>query len=182
MNLAPAASVAPTKVIVVDTFDMDVTVSTCGLPFCCPGKQPRFVKPDVVNPYLSETLAAKEEIDVLLEDLNGAFSETGLPVLPMVLGHLCLPFSPICVSHGFTKWRKKKIAQVIDDFNDKNKEEKGIFVEWNKDYKKYIKDPGTCIDTRACSSYHIYVLNSRPKHRWHFLLMAIFLMANKQLS
>lgn len=142
MNVAPAEPANKPEFIIVDTFPVDLSTAECGLPFCCPGKQPKFVKPDIANPYLSDTLDAKEEIDVFLEDLSRTFRKTGLPMMPMVLGHLCLPFSPICVEHGFRKWRRKKLAQIVQEFNDRNRETKGIYMEWNKDYWMWNEDPG----------------------------------------
>ena len=68
------------------------------------------------------------DIRELMEDTAKIFHETGMPMLPCLLHHFCLPFSPICAAMYCANQRKSRLDDLIKDFNHQKALEKGIFI------------------------------------------------------
>ena len=69
-----------------------------------------------------------------MDDTAEIFHETGMPMIPCLFHHFCLPFSPICAAMYCANKRKSKLEDLLKEFNHEKALEKGIFVEWNSDY------------------------------------------------
>ena len=63
-----------------------------------------------------------------MEDVAKIFHETGMPMLPCLFHHFCLPFSPICAAMYCANQRKSRLEDLVKDFNHEKALEKGLFI------------------------------------------------------
>ena len=74
--------------VTLTQFELDQTRQLCGLPFCCPGKQPKF-KEDSFNISHLVSHSGSQGLDVMLKELmvkiEGTYKKYGLPYFPLVL-------------------------------------------------------------------------------------------------
>ena len=113
--------------LLLATFLLDMQSDQCGYPICCPGNQPKFQEVNFFPTSISH-LNMEADIRELMEDTAKIFHETGMPMLPCLLHHFCLPFSPICAAMYCANQRKSRLDDLIKDFNHQKALEKGIFI------------------------------------------------------
>ena len=63
-------------------------------------------------------------------DINDVYHRTGMPPLPCMFHHMCLPFSPICAIFICAYRRKSGLKEAVDGWNSEHQEE-GIYFAWN---------------------------------------------------
>ena len=79
-------------------------------------------------------MGLESDLREFIKDTAEIYHDTGMPMLPCVLHHFCLPFSPACAACYFVGRRKSKLEDLVKDFNEDKALEKGIYIEWNSDY------------------------------------------------
>ncbi len=77
------------------------------------------------------------ELKDLMTKCEFIFRETGLPALPCLFHHLCIPCSPVCAANHCRNQRKMRLDEAIRIFNQAIAQPRGIFVQWNNDYNTY---------------------------------------------
>ena len=122
-----------TNNITITTFHLDMESNHCGCPGCCPGKQPKFKDISFFPSQLSEI---ENELRKLFEDFKEVYHETGFPPDPCVyLNFLpCLLFTPLCAVYYCMSQRKSRLDELIQNFNHRIANPKGILICWNSDY------------------------------------------------
>ena len=134
--------------VVVESYRLDLTMSQCGYPLCCPGDQPKFVP----NPFPSQAAqAADVQLGTFFSESEEIFHETGMPMFPCMLHHFCLPFrykqrgsnlskstlnviySPICAMMYCANKRKSRLEELIKEWNETHGLHKGLYLQWNAD-------------------------------------------------
>ena len=113
--------------LLLATFLLDMQSDQCGYPICCPGNQPKFQEVNFFPTSISH-LNMEADIRELMDDTAKIFHETGMPMLPCLFHHFCLPFSPICAAMYCANQRKSRLDDLIKDFNHQKALEKGIFI------------------------------------------------------
>ena len=117
--------------VTMATFHLDMTSDQCGYPICCPGNQPNFVE---VSFFPSQISEIEDDLRKFFDDAKEAFHETGMPMFPCIFHHFCLPFSPICAMSYCKSQRKSRLDELIQNFNHRIANPKGILICWNSDY------------------------------------------------
>lgn len=78
---------------------------------------------DEVNRSICEAIMLK-----ICSKLNKVFSDTVLPMVPCMLTHFCLPFSPVCARLYYQGKRREGVRQVLVSFNERYLIERGAYL------------------------------------------------------
>ena len=125
--------------ICIENISLDMTSSGCGYPMCCPGKQPKFVRPPFPNRYIQNNLQLWDDLEDFMLESEEIFHKTGIPGCPCAFHHFCLPFSPFCAMY-YCSWRRKNcLEQHVDQWNADKGLSKGIYLKWNRDFLTVTK-------------------------------------------
>lgn len=105
--------------VLLATFPLDMNYAGCGLPFCCPGDQPKFVQVQFFPSNL-QALQLEEQVTQFMQEADEIYHSTGMPMCPCMICHFCIPFSPVCAMIICAQRRKSKLDQLVKDYNEKS--------------------------------------------------------------
>lgn len=92
--------------------------SQCGLPFCCPGESMKCATSEsAFLPNELEGFLTVEELKAMTKEIDELFARTVMPMFPCLLGHFCLPFSPVCAMMYFANQRDKGLREIFEKHN-----------------------------------------------------------------
>lgn len=58
--------------------------------------------------------------------IDEVFAQTVMPTFPCLLGHFCLPFSPVCAMMYCANRRDRGIRAILEKYNT-NLKERGLY-------------------------------------------------------
>ena len=99
--------------------------------------QPKFKNRPFFPAKVSD-LDIGHELKSLMAKCDGIFHATGMPMVPCVFHHFCLPFSPICAMAYCASRQKSQLDEVVRQFNEEVATPRGIFVMWNSDFYSWL--------------------------------------------
>eukprot|EP00598_Pedospumella_elongata_P015890 CAMPEP_0184995124 /NCGR_PEP_ID=MMETSP1098-20130426/51818_1 /TAXON_ID=89044 /ORGANISM="Spumella elongata, Strain CCAP 955/1" /LENGTH=202 /DNA_ID=CAMNT_0027521331 /DNA_START=163 /DNA_END=771 /DNA_ORIENTATION=+ len=56
------------------------------------------------------------EFAAMTKDIDQVLADTHMPMMPLFLGHFCIPFSPICVMMYYHSQRLQRMEQVLQTY------------------------------------------------------------------
>ena len=98
---------------VVLELEVDQSRDICGCPPCCPGKQPRIMRPEF---YPQSVEGLVDKIEEMRGEMNEGFRSTGFPICFFLLTP-CLCCIPLCCLFGLWKKMAQKLEEAIHKFN-----------------------------------------------------------------
>ena len=96
---------------------------------CFTTLQPKF---EEINFFPTELmkLGLEDEIRDFMKDAEKIYKQTGFPLCPCVITHLCIPFGWVCAIYYCGRRRKSGLQDLVNAFNAETLDN-GIFLEFS---------------------------------------------------
>jgi hypothetical protein len=104
-----------------EVFGLRVTGQDSQVGLCCNGYKGPSAQVDkqYALPAEASFCVNLQEVNEFVDKINGILRDTHMPMIPLMLTHFCVPFSPICVLSHYASKRLVQLKALVEEMNTK---------------------------------------------------------------